>query len=100
VNTMPTNSNDALFPLSADAKAAGQNVDITRKDREHLTLVAGPHAWVAAGLIRMAAVTMARPMLQRFGPPTLARPVEWRCGSGYRFAKSLRVSFPSERAGC
>jgi cytochrome P450 len=66
-------------------------VDVTRSDGGHFTLGAGPHSCVAAGLIRMAAATITRPLLQRFGPPTPARPVEWQGGSGFRFPRSLWV---------
>jgi len=67
-------------------------VDVTRGDSGHFTLGAGPHSCVAAGLIRMAAITITRPLLQRFAPPTPARPVEWQGGSGFRFPRSLWVS--------
>jgi cytochrome P450 len=67
-------------------------VDITRGDGGHFTLGAGPHACVAAGLIRMVAITLTRPLVQRFGPPTPARPVEWQGGSGFRFPSSLWVT--------
>jgi cytochrome P450 len=66
-------------------------VDVTRGDAGHFTLGAGPHSCVAAGLIRMAATTITRPLLQRFTPPTPARPVEWQGGSGFRFPRSLWV---------
>ena len=66
-------------------------VDIMRSDGGHFTLGAGPHACVAAGLIRMVAITITRPLMQRFGPPTLARPVDWQGGSGFRFPASLWV---------
>ena len=45
-------------------------VDVTRSDAGHFTLGAGPHSCVAAGLIRMPATMITRPLLQRFGPPT------------------------------
>src|SRR5277367_5064933 len=48
-------------------------VDVTRGDAGHFTLGSGPHSCVAAGMIRMAAITITRPLLQRFAPPTLAR---------------------------
>jgi hypothetical protein len=66
-------------------------VDVTRVDAGHFTLGAGLHSCVAAGLIRMAATTITRPLLQRFAPPTSARPVEWQGGSGFRFPRSLWV---------
>src|SRR3984885_973946 len=66
-------------------------VDVTRADAGHFTLGAGPHSCVAAGLIRMAAITITRPLLQRFAPPTPARPIDWHGGSGFRFPRSLWV---------
>ena len=66
-------------------------VDVTRGDGGHFTLGAGPHSCVAAGLIRMVATTITRPLLQRFAPPTPALPVEWQGGSGFRFPRSLWV---------
>lgn len=66
-------------------------VDVTRTDGGHFTLGAGPHSCVAAGLIRMAATMITRPLVQRFGPPTPALPVEWQGGSGFRFPRSLWV---------
>jgi cytochrome P450 len=66
-------------------------VDVTRADPSHFTLGAGPHACVAAGLIRMAATTLTRPLLQRFAPPTQARPFDWQGGSGFRYPRSLWV---------
>jgi cytochrome P450 len=66
-------------------------VDVTRSDGGHFTLGAGPHSCVAAGLIRMVATVITRPLLQRFGPPTEALPVEWQGGSGFRFPRSLWV---------
>jgi cytochrome P450 len=66
-------------------------VDVTRSDGGHFTLEAGPHSCVAAGLIRMAATMITRPLLQRFGPPIPALPVEWQGGSGFRFPRSVWV---------
>jgi hypothetical protein len=40
----------------------------------------------------MVAITITRPLVQRFGPPTLAGPVDWHGGSGFRFPGSLWVS--------
>jgi cytochrome P450 len=66
-------------------------VNVTRSDGGHFTLGAGPHSCVAAGLIRMAATMITRPLVQRFGPPAPALPVEWQGGSGFRFPRSLCV---------
>jgi cytochrome P450 len=68
-------------------------VDITRRDGGHFTLGAGPHSCVAAGLIRMVATTLTHPLLQRFRSASLALPVHWQGGSGFRSPSSLWVSF-------
>jgi cytochrome P450 len=66
-------------------------VDVTRYDAGHLTLGAGAHACVAASLIRMAAVTITHPLIQRFASVNPARPVDWQGGSVFRSPKSLWV---------
>jgi cytochrome P450 len=66
-------------------------VDVMRRGAQHLTLGAGSHACVAASLIRMAAIAITRPLVQRFASANLALPVDWRGGSGFRFPKSLWV---------
>jgi cytochrome P450 len=66
-------------------------VNIARRDAGHLTLGAGPHACVAANLIRMAAVTITHPLMYRFASANLARPVDWQGGSGFRSPRSLWV---------
>jgi cytochrome P450 len=68
-------------------------VDVTRRDGGHFTLGAGPHACVAAGLIRMVATTLTYPLLQRFRSASLALPIHWQGGSGFRSPSSLWVSF-------
>jgi cytochrome P450 len=68
-------------------------VDITRRDGGHFTLGAGPHSCVGAGLIRMAATTITHPLLRRFRSASLALPVRWQGGSGFRSPSSLWVSF-------
>lgn len=68
-------------------------VDVARRDVGHLTLGAGSHACVAANLIRMAAVAITRPLVQRFASANLSRrPVDWQGGSGFRSPKSLWVN--------
>jgi cytochrome P450 len=67
-------------------------VDITRRDVGHLTLGAGPHACVAANLIRMAATAITHPLLQGFASVNPARPTDWHGGSGFRSPKSLWVA--------
>jgi cytochrome P450 len=67
-------------------------LDVKRRRIRQLTFGAGPHACVGAGLIRMAAVTITRPLLERFSAARLSEPVDWKGGSGFRFPGSLRVS--------
>jgi cytochrome P450 len=65
--------------------------DVMRRGTGQLTLGAGPHACVGASLIRMAAVTITRPLLERFAWANLVEPVEWKGGSGFRTPVSLLV---------
>ena len=67
-------------------------VDVTRRDKGHFTLGAGPHSCVAAGLIRMMAATMTHALVKRFASAKLALPVQWQGGSGFRSPSSLWVS--------
>ena len=71
--------------------AEPHRVDVTRRDGGHFTLGAGPHACVAAGLIRMVAATMTLPLVQQFASANLALPVRWQGGSGFRSPSSLWV---------
>jgi cytochrome P450 len=66
-------------------------VDITRRDGGHFTLGAGSHSCVGAGLIRMAAIAITHPLLQRFASAKLGRPAEWQGGSGFRSPSALWV---------
>jgi cytochrome P450 len=66
-------------------------LDVTRRDAGHLTLGAGSHACVAASLIRMAAIAITGPLVQRFASVTSARAVDWGGGSVFRAPKSLWV---------
>jgi cytochrome P450 len=67
------------------------HVDLARRNAGHLTLGAGPHACVAANLIRMAAIAITRPLVQMVASASLSRPVDWQGGSGFRFPRSLWV---------
>ena len=49
------------------------------------------HACVGASLIRMAAITITSPLLERFAWAELVEPVEWKGGSGFRAPGSLLV---------
>jgi cytochrome P450 len=66
-------------------------VDVTRRGAGHLTLGYGAHACVGASLIRMGAVTITQPLLQRFAVANEAQPVVWQGGSGFRSPLSLWV---------
>jgi cytochrome P450 len=68
-------------------------VDVTRRDGGHFTLGAGPHSCVGAGLIRMVATTLTHPLLQRFRSASLALPIRWQGGSGFRSPSGLWVAF-------
>jgi hypothetical protein len=65
--------------------------DITRRGTGQLTLGAGPHACVGASLIRMAAITITRPLVERFAWANLVEPAEWKGGSGFLTLASLVV---------
>jgi cytochrome P450 len=71
-------------------------VDVTRGGMGQLTLGAGPHSCVGANLIRMAAITISRPLLEQFARVNLAETVEWQGGSGFRSPASLVVSLERE----
>ncbi len=66
-------------------------VDVTRRGAGHLTLGYGSHSCVGASLIRMAAVTITQPLLQRFAAAKPARSVVWQGGTGFRSPSSLWV---------
>jgi cytochrome P450 len=65
-------------------------VDVRRQGVKHFTLGAGSHRCAGSGLIRMAAVTITRPLLKRFGRASL-QDVEWQGGSGFRAPRCLWV---------
>lgn len=73
-------------------------LDVKRTRVRHLALGAGSHSCVGAGLIRMAAVSMTRPLMERFSAATLAEPIKWKGGSVYRFPESLRVQLIEPRS--
>jgi cytochrome P450 len=65
--------------------------DVMRRGTGQLTLGTGSHACVGASLIRMAAITITSPLLERFAWAKLVEPVEWKGGSGFRTPVSLLV---------
>ena len=66
-------------------------LDLRRREAGHLSLGAGTHACAGAGLIRMAAVLLTRPLIASFASASLIEPIEWRGGSGFRTPKALPV---------
>jgi cytochrome P450 len=74
-----------------DAFECPRLLDVRRRRIRQLALGAGPHSCVGAGLIRMAAVTLTRALVQRFSVVKLAQPIEWKGGSGFRFPAKLQV---------
>jgi cytochrome P450 len=74
-----------------EAFACPHRLDVRRRRIRQLALGAGLHSCVGAGLIRMAAVTLTRALVQRFSAVKLAQPIEWKGGSGFRFPAKLQV---------
>jgi len=71
--------------------ACAHQLDIARRDGGHLALGAGLHSCVGANLIRMAAQTITRPLIERFAAATLAQAVEWQGGSTFQSPRTLWV---------
>ncbi len=91
LNVRAANLDPAHFPH-------GDQLDVKRTRIRHLALGAGSHSCVGAGLIRMAVVSITRPLPERFSGATLTEPVKWKGGSVYRFPASLRVQFDKPRS--
>jgi cytochrome P450 len=72
-------------------------MDVKRTRVRHLALGAGMHSCVGAGLIRMAAASTTRPLLERFSGATLTEPIKWKGGPVYRFPASFLVLFDEAR---
>ena len=70
--------------------ADADRLDIGRRGG-HLTLGIGPHSCVGANLIRMSAVAITQPLVERFSTATLSEPPSWHGGPVYRWAAPLRV---------
>jgi cytochrome P450 len=66
-------------------------IDLTCRRPGQLSLGAGPHSCVGASLIRMAVITITRPLLERFAHAQLAGAVEWQGGAGFRSPAALNV---------
>lgn len=67
------------------------SIDLTRHSQGQLAFGAGSHACVGANLIRMGAITITRPLIERFARAELAGPVKWRDGSVFRAPIALPV---------
>lgn len=68
-------------------------LDITRRGTGQLALGAGPHSCVGASLIRMVAIAVTLPLIERFATAELIEPVQWRGGSGFLSPALLEVQF-------
>lgn len=90
LKVLAANLDPAHFPHA-------DQLDVRRTRVRHLALGAGSHSCVGAGLIRMAAVSITRPLLERFSEATLAEPIKWKGGSVYRCPSSLQVRFDEPR---
>lgn len=77
-----------------------ERLNVQRRRIRHFVLGAGAHSCVGAALIRMAVLTITRPLIERFSEATLEEHVEIRGGSGFRFPGSLPVQLirPSQGA--
>jgi cytochrome P450 len=71
-------------------------VDIKRSDGGHLVFGSGTHSCVGASLIRLAAVEVTQPLLQKFASAHIVEEVRWRGGSRFRSPESLRVFLGEE----
>jgi cytochrome P450 len=65
--------------------------DLTRRGPGHLSLGFGLHACAGSALIRMTMAEGTKALLARFGSLTLAAPIEWEGGSGFRSPRRLMV---------
>ena len=72
-------------------------VQVERRERGHLALGAGPHSCVGAGLIRMGATTITRPLVERFAGASLVETVKWKGGSGFLSPVALHVQLDRPR---
>jgi hypothetical protein len=56
-------------------------IDITRRGADHLTLGAAPHSCVGANLMRMNAISIAHPLVKSVCGGKSGQPVDWLGGS-------------------
>ncbi|QNI32233.1 cytochrome P450 [Alloacidobacterium dinghuense] len=66
-------------------------MDWVHQGKGHLALGSGPHTCVGGSLIRMAAITITRPLLERFGWVEITGTVEWHGGPVFRSPATLPV---------
>lgn len=67
------------------------HLDWSHQGKGHLTLGGGLHSCVGANLTRMTAITITRPLLERFAQAEIAGTVEWRGGPVFRAPATLPV---------
>ena len=72
-------------------------LDVTRMPAGQIALGAGPHSCLGASLIRMAAAVATGAFVSRFVAAQKDTSVEWRGGSGFRWANSLYVLLGRDR---
>jgi cytochrome P450 len=66
-------------------------LDLTRRIAGQVAFGVGPHSCVGASLIRTMAAVATRVFVDSFAEGQGNRPIEWRGGSGFRWAASLHV---------
>ena len=66
-----------------------KELDWAHQGKGHLALGAGLHTCVGASLIRMAAVTITRPLVERFAWVEIAGTVDWQGGAVFRSPATL-----------
>jgi cytochrome P450 len=82
-----------IFAANRDPERFPQasQLDVAR-GAGHLTLGAGSHSCVGASLVRMAAVTVTLPLLERFAAASLSQSPAWQGGPVFRWPSSLWAS--------
>ena len=68
-----------------------KELDWAHQGKGHLALGAGLHTCVGASLIRMAAVTITRPLVERFAWVEIAGTVDWQGGAVFRSPAALNA---------
>jgi cytochrome P450 len=73
--------------------ACPNDLEVLRREGGQMTLGAGPHACVAANLLRMASAAILGPLVARFASARFSGEVIWLGGSGFRAPRHLPVIF-------